>query len=62
MDTVYFSYTSRLAKIKRPISGEPMPIGTYNNGCIIGAVPLPLMGKGIKLFVLVKIAIMDILI
>lgn len=33
-------------KIKRPISGEPMPIGTYNNGCIIGAVPLPFNGEG----------------
>ncbi|MFC0323176.1 penicillin-insensitive murein endopeptidase [Gallibacterium melopsittaci] len=33
-------------KIKRPISGEPLPIGSYSNGCIIGAKALPLQGEG----------------
>ncbi|QLB13454.1 murein endopeptidase [Bisgaardia hudsonensis] len=33
-------------KIKRPISGEPTPIGTYSNGCIIGAKALPFNGDG----------------
>lgn len=33
-------------KIKRPIAGEPLPIGSYSNGCIIGAQPLPLQGEG----------------
>ncbi|MDU8925402.1 penicillin-insensitive murein endopeptidase [Pasteurellaceae bacterium LIM206] len=36
-------------KIKRPIpsqNGKAEPIGTYNNGCIIGARPLPAKGDG----------------
>ena len=33
-------------KIKRPIAGEPLPIGSYSNGCIIGAQALPLQGNG----------------
>ncbi|MFC0309209.1 penicillin-insensitive murein endopeptidase [Gallibacterium trehalosifermentans] len=33
-------------KIKRPIPGEPLPIGSYSNGCLIGAKALPLQGEG----------------
>lgn len=33
-------------KIKRPIPGEPTPIGSYANGCIIGATALPSKGDG----------------
>ncbi|MCW9718015.1 MULTISPECIES: penicillin-insensitive murein endopeptidase [unclassified Avibacterium] len=33
-------------KVKRPISGEPEPVGSYSNGCIIGAKPLPFNGEG----------------
>ncbi len=33
-------------KIKRPIPGSPEPIGSYSNGCIIGAQALPYKGDG----------------
>lgn len=33
-------------KIKRPIPGEPQPIGGYANGCLIGAQALPPEGEG----------------
>ena len=33
-------------KIKRPLPGEPQPIGGYSNGCIIGAQALPSEGDG----------------
>lgn len=33
-------------RIKRPIAGDPLPIGSYSNGCIIGAQALPLQGEG----------------
>ena len=33
-------------KIKRPVTGEPTPIGSYTNGCIIGAQALPYKGDG----------------
>ncbi|HBO39172.1 MAG TPA: penicillin-insensitive murein endopeptidase [Pasteurellaceae bacterium] len=33
-------------QIKRPISGDPTPIGSYSNGCIIGAQALPFRGDG----------------
>ena len=33
-------------KIKRPITGDPTPIGSYSNGCIIGAQALPSKGDG----------------
>ncbi|PJG82260.1 penicillin-insensitive murein endopeptidase [Caviibacterium pharyngocola] len=32
--------------VKRPIPGEPTPVGSYSNGCIIGAQPLPFDGDG----------------
>ncbi|POY45336.1 penicillin-insensitive murein endopeptidase [Avibacterium gallinarum] len=47
-----FSATTALAspeywqKVKRPITGEPTPVGSYSNGCIIGAQPLPFNGEG----------------
>lgn len=33
-------------RIKRPVPGDPLPIGSYSNGCIIGARALPLQGEG----------------
>ena len=36
-------------QIKRPIpaeNGKAEPIGSYSNGCIIGAEPLPYKGEG----------------
>ncbi|TCJ96086.1 murein endopeptidase [Volucribacter psittacicida] len=33
-------------KVKRPIPGDPQPIGGYSNGCLIGAVALPSEGEG----------------
>lgn len=33
-------------QIKRPIPGEATPIGSYSNGCIIGAQALPAKGDG----------------
>lgn len=33
-------------RIKRPIIGAPEPVGTYTNGCIIGAQDLPYKGEG----------------
>ena len=36
-------------RIKRPIpatDGKANPIGSYSNGCIIGAEPLPYKGEG----------------
>ncbi|PJG85833.1 penicillin-insensitive murein endopeptidase [Conservatibacter flavescens] len=33
-------------RVKRPIPGEPQPIGGYSNGCIIGAQALPSEGDG----------------
>ncbi|WP_131974193.1 penicillin-insensitive murein endopeptidase [Cricetibacter osteomyelitidis] len=33
-------------KIKRPIPGEPIPVGSHSNGCIIGAQALPGKGDG----------------
>ena len=42
--------SSRLAKkVKRPIpsdDGKAKPIGSYTNGCIIGAQALPAKGEG----------------
>ena len=32
--------------VKRPIPGEPTPVGSYSNGCIIGAQALPFEGEG----------------
>ncbi|EIJ70124.1 penicillin-insensitive murein endopeptidase [Pasteurella bettyae] len=37
--------------IKRPIptnDGKPQPIGSYSNGCILGAVPMPAKGEGFQ--------------
>ena len=31
--------------VKRPIHGNPTPIGSYSNGCIIGAEALPFNGE-----------------
>lgn len=33
-------------KIQQPIAGKALPIGSYTNGCIIGAKALPLEGTG----------------
>lgn len=33
-------------RIKRPIAGAPEPVGSYNNGCIIGSQALPYKGEG----------------
>lgn len=33
-------------RVKRPIPGKAEPIGSYSNGCIIGAQALPLQGEG----------------
>lgn len=33
-------------KVTYPLAGPPQVIGTYNAGCIAGAVALPLMGNG----------------
>ncbi|PXZ38855.1 penicillin-insensitive murein endopeptidase [Avibacterium paragallinarum] len=47
-----FSATTALAspeywqKVKRPITGDPTPVGSYSNGCIIGAKALPFDGEG----------------
>ncbi|UXN37629.1 penicillin-insensitive murein endopeptidase [Avibacterium paragallinarum] len=47
-----FSVTTALAspeywqKVKRPITGDPTPVGSYSNGCIIGAKALPFDGEG----------------
>lgn len=43
-----FSFASpqEWQKIKRPIPGQPEPIGSYSNGCIIGAQALPYKGDG----------------
>lgn len=32
--------------IKHSIMGKPTPIGTYSNGCIVGAQSLPIKGEG----------------
>ncbi|MDO4626818.1 MAG: penicillin-insensitive murein endopeptidase [Pasteurellaceae bacterium] len=34
--------------VKKPIPGAPQPIGTYSNGCIIGAQPMPFKGEGFQ--------------
>lgn len=49
--TVFLSQPSIAApqdwqQIKRPIPGEATPIGSYSNGCIIGAQALPAKGDG----------------
>ncbi|AWX13244.1 penicillin-insensitive murein endopeptidase [Mergibacter septicus] len=36
-------------KIEHPISGIPSPIGSYTNGCLIGAKALPLEGAGYQI-------------
>ncbi len=33
-------------QVKRPIPGDPTPVGSYSNGCIIGAQALPFDGDG----------------
>lgn len=32
--------------VRKPIPGETQPIGTYTNGCIIGAQSMPFKGEG----------------
>lgn len=32
-----------------PVAGTPQAVGGYSNGCVIGAEPLPLHGKGYEL-------------
>jgi len=34
------------ARKTKPLSGAPRSIGTYNNGCLIGAADLPINGQG----------------
>lgn len=33
-------------QLTQPISGKPMPIGSYTNGCLIGGVQVPFNGQG----------------
>lgn len=40
------SYASSWSELKKPIPGKPEPIGSYSNGCILGAEAIPLQGKG----------------
>ena len=41
-------------QIKVPVQGDPNPIGSYSNGCIIGAQALPLRGEGYQVIRAVK--------
>lgn len=33
-------------KIRQPVAGQPQSVGSYSNGCVIGAKPLALKGEG----------------
>ena len=54
LGSVFFSLQTTASpqdwqRIKRPIpatDGKANPIGSYSNGCIIGAEPLPYKGEG----------------
>lgn len=48
------SQASLFEKITQPIPGQPQPIGSYSNGCIIGAQPLALKGTGYQVIRSVK--------
>ena len=37
---------ARWAAIKKPLQGQPLIYGTYQKGCIAGAIPLPAQGPG----------------
>ena len=34
------------SQVRYPLAGPPQVIGSYANGCVAGAVPLPLVGEG----------------
>lgn len=46
LSSVSFANSEYWQRVKRPIPGDPMPIGSYSNGCIIGAQALPFEGEG----------------
>ena len=68
LGSVFFSLQTTASpqdwqRIKRPIpatDGKANPIGSYSNGCIIGAEPLPYKGEGYQVIRMNKIAIMVI--
>lgn len=44
--TVLWANPQEWQRVKRPVTGDPEPVGSYSNGCLIGAEALPYKGEG----------------